>query len=171
MMNKREGKKELIKIQAEAYYRALKRIEQEKSNEEVKESHKSKWWENVFLLINVWFWPWKINRRFRIKENIADGLLVMVVSGIMKMGGLFLYLFGLISLLGIIVNIYNKQFEDIFTYIMFSTISLTIGGIIVISSKDIDSEKNGDRIYAYTSSFMSILAAILAVICIAITLK
>lgn len=41
----------MIEIQAEAYYRALKRIETEKTktNEQKSEKKKYKWYENIFL--------------------------------------------------------------------------------------------------------------------------
>lgn len=48
----------MIEIQAEAYYRVLKRIEDEKVKEDEQklEKKKYKWYENIFFILNVCLW-------------------------------------------------------------------------------------------------------------------
>lgn len=76
------SQEQMIEIQAEAYYRALKRIEDEKTKEDEQkpERRKYKWYEEVLFCINVFFWPWKINKRFSVSNKIYDSIPVMFVS-------------------------------------------------------------------------------------------
>ena len=63
---------EIINIQAEAYYRALKRIEDEKAkaDETKKEKKRYKWYENVLFVLNVYFFPWKVNKKLLYKRHL-----------------------------------------------------------------------------------------------------
>lgn len=65
-------KEELIDIYAEAYYKALKRIENESRSEnepehKVKDYKKYEW---VQYFLNVLFFPWRIRKKFKLKDNI-----------------------------------------------------------------------------------------------------
>ena len=67
-------KEELIDIYAEAYYKALKRIENESRSEnepehKVKDYKKYEW---VQYFLNVLFFPWRIRKKFKLKDNIYD---------------------------------------------------------------------------------------------------
>ena len=65
-------KEELIDIYAEAYYKALKRIENESKNENEPE-HKAKnykKYEWVQYFLNVLFFPWRIHKKFKLKEYL-----------------------------------------------------------------------------------------------------
>ena len=64
-------KEELIDIYAEAYYKALKRIENESRSEnepehKVKDYKKYEW---VQYFLNVLFFPWRIRKKFKLKDN------------------------------------------------------------------------------------------------------
>ena len=90
----------LIKIYEEACYRALKRIdnEKEKQNDEeiTKEKVKYTWYENLLFVLNVLIWSWKPSKKFKLKSNIYDNVLVAFVSSIMQIVGAFLWLFGIL---------------------------------------------------------------------------
>ena len=72
------SQEQMIEIQEEAYYRALKRIEQEHVlNKELKgkrEKKKFKRSERVLLVLNALFFPWKINKSFFIDNQIYDSI-------------------------------------------------------------------------------------------------
>lgn len=53
----------MIEIQSEAYYRALKRIEDEKNeaDKEMAEKKKWKWYDKVLFLLNVIIFPWSFD--------------------------------------------------------------------------------------------------------------
>jgi cation transport ATPase len=115
-MNKRKSKKnkeriiqyetinisqeKMIEIQAEAYYKALKRIEGEKANADKQriEKKKDKWYENVLFVLNVLFCPWIINKKFNVSNQIYDSILVLVVSGVLCFTGGFMWFFGLCAI-------------------------------------------------------------------------
>ena len=90
----------LIKIYEEACYRALKRIENEKEKQNDEEITKDKvkytWYENLLFVLNVLIWPWKPSKKFKLKSNIYDNVLVAFVSSIMQIVGAFLWLFGIL---------------------------------------------------------------------------
>lgn len=78
-------KEELIDIYAEAYYKALKRIENESRSEnepehKVKDYKKYEW---VQYFLNVLFFPWRIRKKFKLKDNIYDNMLTLIISLIM----------------------------------------------------------------------------------------
>lgn len=75
-------KEELIDIYAEAYYKALKRIENESRSEnepehKVKDYKKYEW---VQYFLNVLFFPWRIRKKFKLKDNIYDNMLTLIIS-------------------------------------------------------------------------------------------
>lgn len=49
--------KKMIEIHEEAYYRALKRIEEENESHNIREEKREyKWYEKILLVINFLFW-------------------------------------------------------------------------------------------------------------------
>ena len=72
----------------------------EKSAEEEQEITKEKvkytWYENLLFVLNVLIWPWKPSKKFKLKSNIYDNVLVAFVSSIMQIVGAFLWLFGIL---------------------------------------------------------------------------
>ena len=93
------SQEQMIEIQEEAYYRALKRIEQEHVlNKELKgkrEKKKFKRSERVHLVLNALFFPWKINKSFFIDNQIYDSVLVMSTFMIMIVVGSFMWALGI----------------------------------------------------------------------------
>lgn len=101
----------MVDIQAEAYYKALKRIEQEKleSNQRIDNKKKGKWYIEILLLLNILICPWKINKHFRINNQIYDNLLVVFVSGGLQLLGTVLWFIGLSSFMVMVDKIKNVQ--------------------------------------------------------------
>ena len=74
----------MIDIQAEAYYRALMKVEKEKNdkvnkkneenkkNEQNEQKKKHKLYQEILFVINVVFWPWKINKKFQFMFKISS---------------------------------------------------------------------------------------------------
>lgn len=104
-------KEELIDIYAEAYYKALKRIENESKSENEPE-HKAKnykKYERVQYFLNVLLFPWRIRKKFKLKDNIYDDMLTLIISFIMYGIGGFLQLVSLGGVIGIAKNIGKLQ--------------------------------------------------------------
>ena len=98
-------------IYAEAYYKALKRIENESRSEnepehKVKDYKKYEW---VQYFLNVLFFPWRIRKKFKLKDNIYDNMLTLIISLIMYGIGAVLQLISLVGVIGIISGIGKLQ--------------------------------------------------------------
>lgn len=154
---------ECVEIQAEAYYRAIKRIESEKNALErnpPKRSLSKK--EKYQFFSDIFFRP----KKLRIKrEHLADNLLLATVATILDSIGhilrlfalcLFLYgIYGFIALpTRLIMNIFN---------VIFAIPIIFLGGIYEASSMEIENSKDYNKLYAYSASIMSALAVIIAV--------
>lgn len=82
--NESISKKQMIEIHEEAYYRALKRIEEENESHNIREEKREyKWYEKVLLVINFLFWPWNIDKRLKVNNQIYDSVLVIVTSTVL----------------------------------------------------------------------------------------
>lgn len=78
----------MIEIQAEAYYRAIKRIKDGEKNNNINSvgdtyKKKYKWYEKILFILNIFLFPWITNKRFVLSDKIYDSVLVLVVSAIM----------------------------------------------------------------------------------------
>lgn len=149
------SQEQMIEIQAEAYYRALKRIEDEKSKEDEQkpERRKYKWYEEVLFCINVFFWPWKISKRFSVSNKIYDSIPVMFVSGVLRFVGGFLWLAGLV---GLGAEVYTLLISKIISnYLVTGSISLvllSLGSIFILAGGAFEKETDSNKIYAYSVS-------------------
>lgn len=157
----------MIEIQAEAYYRALKRIEDEKAkrDEQKPERRKYKWYEEVLFCINVFFWPWKISKRFSVSNKIYDSIPVMFVSGVLRLVGGFLWLAGLV---GLGAEVYSLLISKIISnYLVTCSISLvllSLGSIFILAGGAFEKETDSNKIYAYSASIIALVSCIVSII-------
>ena len=105
------SQEQMIDIQAEAYYRALMKVEKEKNdkvnkkneenkkNEQNEQKKKHKLYQEILFVINVVFWPWKINKKFHVGNGIYDSLLVLFVALVLYFCGFIMWLVGIIIIL------------------------------------------------------------------------
>lgn len=157
------SQEKMIEIQAEAYYRVIKRIESEKEIENKHtEVRKYKWYENILFVINALLWPWKIHKNFQLKDNIYDNVLVVFISIIMQILGAVLWLFGII----IILSIFFINNNDIITTVAFAIFSLTFGSMFILAGGQFSEEKDSNRIYAYSSCMLALVGCIIAIVAI-----
>ena len=158
------SEEKLIEIQAEAYYRAMKRMEEEK--EKVVEKRKYTFGERIGYLLNVIFFPWKINKKFKL-NRVYDSLLVMIVTLILI--GLGTVLWG-IGLVAIIYAIYRFVcIEMLISYVMNGTFGLClilIGSIIILAGTEFSEETDSNKIYAYSASIIAIVSCIVSIFAI-----
>ena len=90
----------MIEIQAEAYYRAIKRIKDGEKNNNINSvgdtyKKKYKWYEKILFILNIFLFPWITNKRFVLSDKIYDSVLVLVVSAIMQFLGTVAWLIGI----------------------------------------------------------------------------
>lgn len=161
------SQEQMIEIQAEAYYRALKRIEDEKSKEDEQkpERRKYKWYEEVLFCINVFFWPWKISKRFSVSNKIYDSIPVMFVSGVLRFVGGFLWLAGLV---GLGAEVYSLLISKIISnYLVTCSISLvllSLGSIFILAGGAFEKETDSNKIYAYSASIIALVSCIVSIL-------
>jgi len=156
----------MIEIQAEAYYRALKRIENEKNVEETKKSEKAyKWYDDVFFVLNVLFWPWKINKKFSINNRLHDSILVLFVSGVLRYVGGIMWLSAIWKIaygvwrvvkMGAIAEIIKDS--PIIVFLLF------IGSTFVLASETFRKETDSNKIYAYSGSILALIGCVISII-------
>ena len=161
------SQEQMIEIQAEAYYRAFKRIEDEKSKEDEQkpERRKYKWYEEVLFCINVFFWPWKISKRFSVSNKIYDSIPVMFVSGVLRFVGGFLWLAGLV---GLGAEVYSLLISKIISnYLVTCSISLvllSLGSIFILAGGSFEKETDSNKIYAYSASIIALVSCIVSIL-------
>lgn len=161
------SQEQMIEIQAEAYYRALKRIEDEKSKEDEQkpEIPKKKRHERILFFLNVCLWPWKINKRFNVSNRIYDSIPVMFVSFVLRLTGGIMWLVGMVGLVTAVYNlIVYRVFKDIVGVGPFSLVILLFGAIFILAADAFEKETDSNKIYAYSASIIALVSCIISII-------
>ena len=155
------SQEQMIEIQAEAYYRALKRIE----DEQKPEIPKKKWHERILFFMNVCLWPWKINKRFNVSNRIYDSIPVMFVSFVLRLTGGIMWLVGMVGLVTAVYNlIVYRVFKDIVGVGPFSLVILLLGAIFILAADAFEKETDCNKIYAYSASIIALVSCIVSII-------
>lgn len=161
------SQEQMIEIQVEAYYRALKRIEDEKSKEDEQkpERRKYKGYEEVLFCINVFFWPWKISKRFSVSNKIYDSIPVMFVSGVLRFVGGFLWLVGLVGLGAEVYSVLiGKIISNYLVTCSISLVLLSLGSIFILAGGAFEKETDSNKIYAYSASIIALVSCIVSIL-------
>lgn len=157
----------MIEIQAEAYYRALKRMEQEKGivKESIKEKEEEKWYLDILFALNILFVPWKISKRFKINNQIYDSVPVLVVSGLLRIVGTIIWLLGILLVL---VSFYKVNAIGIsagfFVGLSVGVFFVIFGSIFVIAGSEFSKEVDSNKIYAYSASVLALISCTIGMI-------
>lgn len=157
----------MIEIYAEAYYRALKKVELEKSdaNESVIKKKKDKWYINMLFVLNVLFWPWKINRRFNINNRIYDSILVLFVSGALQVVGVLIWLFGILAIIYEICQMIKVGISNVLvTTFSVGILSVFLGSTFVLASREFSKEVDSNKIYAYSACVIALISCVVSII-------
>lgn len=160
------SKEQMIEIQAEAYYRALKRIEDEKAkiNEQKLEKRKYKWYEEVLFFFNIFLWPWKINKRFSISNRIYDSIPVLFVSGILRLVGGSMWLIGLVGIASEIYSVViQKSINNILSTSTLAFVLVLLGSIFILAGGEFEKETDSNKIYAYSASIIALVSCIVSI--------
>lgn len=161
------SQEKMIEIQAEAFYRALKRIETEKSksDEQNPEKKKYKWYEKVLFILNILFWPWKINKKFNVSNRIYDSILVLFVSGVLRFIGGCMWLFGMAAIIYEIYHLVTSQIiDELFSVNAFALVSMLLGSTFLLAGGEFEKETDSNKIYAYSGSVIAMISCIVSII-------
>ena len=156
---------QMIEIHTEAYYRALKRIEQEKSEVLKKTKKNDKWYINLLFMLNIMFFPWKINKRFGINNRIYDSLLVLFVVGMLYLVGFLLWFF---SVLAMIVE-FGLMIKDGISSALPTTFSiillmLFLGSTFILAGSEFNKETDSNKIYAFSACVIALISCAVGII-------
>lgn len=153
----------IIEMHAEAYYRALKRIEQEKSK--VQEKKKDKWFIDLLFMLNVFFWPWKINKRFRINNGIYDSLLILFVSGVLYVFGFLIWLFSMVEIILEFEQMINEGISSVsITTIFILILMLFLGSTFSLAGREFNKETDSNKIYAFSACVIALISCVVSII-------
>lgn len=174
------SQEQLIEIQTEAYYRAFKRIAEENANakeskkmeeektdtkELAQEKKKGKWCKATLSVLNVLFFPWKISKRFRLKERLYDSALVAIVSGMVEFIGSMIWLFSIVITIGCIIDrIKQELWCELPFVILVGLMFVFVGSLLVLTGEDFSKEEDSNRIYAFSSSIIALISFVVSVI-------
>ena len=150
-----------VELQAEAYYRAMKRLkeEEEQKDKEVVSKVKTKWWKRVIVFLNVLIFPFHIFGKKRINKKIYDDILVLPVSTLLIGGGAFFWLVGIAGIIAMI----TKKIVFNFNTIVFSFFILLVGSFMIISGIAFNEEQDSMKIYAYSASIIALVSCIVSI--------
>lgn len=163
---------QMIAIHEEAYYRAIKRLQDEgKQAEREIPKKKNKWYENIFFFMNVFFSPWKICKKFTINNTIYDSVLVFFVSLILTTVGGFMWLVGLIGTGWQTYRLLIRKNIIEFELLVLMVVATMFGSFFILAGKQFEEETDSAKIYAYSASIIALVSCIVAVIALFLTAK
>lgn len=155
----------MIEIQAEAFYRALKKIEQEKADVEEPVQEKKSWFKSLLFMLNAMFFPWKISKRFKLVDQVYDSVLTLFVTEILWVGGLFIWLVGIVT---VITNLYEIFFCGIvikrLVLVIISTLAILLGSMFILAGNSFSKEQDSNKIYAYSACIIALVGCVASII-------
>lgn len=160
---------QLTEIYAEAYYRALKRVELEKSVELEQNSGNAKKWSlyQLLFVLNVFVWPFKINKHFKYNDRLYDGLLTLIVSTCLEIVGFFLWTFGVIGICyGVWYYCNQGMSASLIVFYIICIVLILMGSFFFLSGKTFGKETESNRIYAFSASVLALVSCILSLVAI-----
>lgn len=163
---------QMIAIHEEAYYRAIKRLQDEgKQTEREIPKKKYKWYDDIFFFMNVYFFPWKICKKYTIKNTIYDSVLVLFVSLILTMIGGIMWLLGLIGTGWQAYQLLIRRNIIEFESLMLMVVATVFGSFFILAGKQFEKETDSAKIYAYSASIIALVSCVVAVIALFFTAK
>ncbi|MCM1119642.1 MAG: hypothetical protein NC543_09810 [bacterium] len=165
--NKCVSVEQLTDIYAEAYYRALKRIELERNvlQERREPREKKPWYLRVLIWLNIIFFPFKLNKNIQFQKRLYDGLLIVVISTILEGVGGVLWICGAYSFAkGCLGLLDVENICDLIVTIIVSIFFIIIGSFFFLAGKTFGEETESNRVYAYSASVLALVSCILSLI-------
>ena len=160
----------MIEIQAEAYYRAIKRIKDGEKNNNINSvggtyKKKYKWYEKILFILNIFLFPWITNKRFVLSDKIYDSVLVLVVSAIMQFLGTVAWLIGIGGIVYFCIVLKAIKNMRVLGEKLGVCFFLTImGSIFILAGNAFGKETNSEKIYAYSASILALISCIVSIL-------
>lgn len=116
------------------------------------------------ILSKCSIFPWRIHKKFKLKDNIYDNMLTLIISLIMYFIGGFLQLVSLGGVIGIINNIGKLQVTVLLWIGVIVIYCLFLASVIIISAKQFSNEKDSNKIYAFSSIIIALISCIISTV-------
>lgn len=158
----------------QAIVKAYEIIEEKKKSEEViieiqkdnsKEVTQEKWWINTLFMLNVLFFPWKINKRFTINNQIYDSILVLIVSLILVFSGAIIWLIGIGTIgYGIVLLCQGATVAILAGMLGIGFLIIMFGSFFTLAGNEFSKVSDSNRIYAYSASVIALVSCVIAIV-------
>lgn len=158
------SKEEYIEIQAEAYYRAMKRIHEEKTPVicEKPADNKEGPLYKIGVALRLLLLP-VIPKEIRV--NRAE-ILKILHGGPLSFVGFLLYCIGIAGLIMFVMERFVKKmsFDNTILLLCITIFTLFVSVYLRLAAKDIESETDINKLYAYTGSLAASVSLLLSII-------
>lgn len=143
-----------------------KKMEEEiDTNKRIKSTNKEKWYIKSLFMLNVFFFPWKINKRFTINDKIYDSVLVLFVSLILSLIGFVIWLMGFGTIAYKLMMLLQGKNMGVYAWSLTTGILMVMfGSLITLASGEFSKVSESNTIYAYSASIIALISCILTVI-------
>lgn len=116
------------------------------------------------ILSKCSIFPWRIRKKFKLKDNIYDNMLTLIISLIMYGIGAVLQLISLVGVIGIISGIGKLQVTALLWIGVIVIYCLFLASVIIISAKQFSNEKDSNKIYAFSSIIIALISCIISTV-------
>ena len=158
----------LTEIYAESFYRALKRLDEEKENvqEQIPNQKKGRiWCTNALLVLNLLFFPFKINKHFKLNKSLYDGILVVTISVGLVCFGILVWIAGMYSFICHFCSIFDSGMPTmLLTSLLIDLVFSFFGSFFYLAGKSFGEETNSNKVYAYSASILALVSCIMSLV-------
>lgn len=157
------------KTLTQAIVKAYQIIEENRSSTEEtkrlnKKMDKEKWYINFLFILNLLFFPWKINKRFTINNQIYDSILVLFVSLVLGLVGAIVWLIGICMIGYDVVLLCQGTAGDAFVGMLcVGVLIVMFGSLFILAGEEFSNVSDSNRIYAYSASIIALISCVVAI--------
>lgn len=150
-----------ICMQAEAYYRAMKRIEAERDEKPLEAPPNKKILYQLIYILNFFFWPFKISKKIKLKEGVYNLPIIFAISVIMRIVGFIAWASGLT---GMVCSIFKGNFLSNIVIISMYFLLFFIGSMLLVAVQEFEKEEDSNKIYAFAGSFLALASLCVSIV-------
>jgi len=160
-----------LQLQTQAFYDAMKKIEEEKNTVTEVKIEKMSMLQNIGFMLLLIIWPNKAKEKYDLRDDITNGVFSMISSIIMWLIGNAIKLFAFLVFFADIYCVAVKVINiGIFIVFLFGAFFMgMIGSMFVLSSEEIANERNNSVIMSYTSNIFAAVGIVVAVVAIVLS--
>lgn len=158
------------KTLVQAIVKAYQIIEKNRNSaEETKISNKKmdkeKWYIKLLFILNVLCFPWKINKRFAINNQIYDSILVLFVSLVLGLVGAIVWFIGICAIVYGVVLLCQGTAGNVFVGMLgMGLLLMILGSLFTLAGDEFSKVSDSNRIYAYSASIISLISCVVAIV-------